>query len=266
MTSGDILRISGDKVTLEVSFFSSAMQPINFRINDNAAGVMSFNGLSMDARSVSESIVDLSALPADKKELWSLSMGMASTLMENADFVKLLDEKYSDGSGQLKEGLEKLRDGYYIPSSWGMSRGISSVIRQIYFNDAANQLLGRGYAINGSNHWEILSTSPVGDPHPDLYMSVSNDDKLGFWMMHVDHERGVVEIRQSYQRPGEEVPTLESYGPSIHEMKEMLRYTKRQANDMDGVGLLENKEEFLLFADRLLEGLDKYKWELIPRK
>lgn len=263
MQTGDAMRICGENISVDIQYFdlNSYQPPVSFNVS-NSSGFGS-GSVTMNAREMTPTVVDLSALPKDEYDLWTKAMSAVGKLLESPEFIKTLEDNYPDKAANYKEGFAKFRDGYYVPSSWVSALSISRVTRQNIVGSSEAKL-GRGYSFNGPFNFELISRKPEGDPNPDLYLTTFGNMGNGHMEMHVDIVNGVNEI-SGYAQSYQQTLTEREYAPQLGEIRAMLLYLLDQVPEYENLGIIEKNSEMPFLFEKFLEGLDKYPIRVIPQ-
>lgn len=211
-----------------------------------------------DGSSPRDEIIDITCLPQEYAELWTRLQAICGELVESDEFWELIDLENEKDRSSLREDLENLRDGCFIPYVRNKLLSIQLSIGCQYICDCQ---MGRGYTFYGPTSLQVITSDAPDDENPDIFLGISAFMIEDCWTIHIDP---VAEVCTISWRVGDPTQPLseDEWLPVVEEFRDALEFYFRQIPLLIEGGILEPDSELEFLLEKSLHGLEAYRYEL----
>jgi hypothetical protein len=250
--SGDSLVISGDGVTILVNFATEDTYTGRISVSNGGRPYVWEPGkISLDTMTQSPEQVDLTALPAEYRELWDKARGIIGELMENEKFWEFIAEPSDEGP--VRSQLEAFRDGHFTPWS---SDQLLTIQSSIGYDWDPLPATVRSYTLGGIMGIRIETQSAPDDPDPVLNIDFTREgDSDDRWRIVIDPDNPAVEIALLGSDPSTPV-TEADWSMAAEVLMDRLRFFDSIFPQLVSLGYIEPDNEVIGFVRTCITALD----------
>jgi hypothetical protein len=262
--SSSSIDVKGDGISFSVYYDAGSRPHINLNLSNAERTLGREKGhiyigaypseLQEDAK-----VVDLTALPAEYRDLWDRMRSLVGEIIAKDEFWQVIGT--GADAGVLRGQLEKLRDGYMAPEiGCDVLRARFDI--SIKMSADSKPVLCRGYTLTGLNDLSIYTFSPWGASQPEVFVESYGNQQNGRWALDVNPLARTCTLSLTYADREGPVPESEWRG-HVNEMMGNLEFFRMQIRPFVENGLIEHGDELSAFIDASLKGIEEYPIEFV---
>jgi len=262
--SMNTIKIFGDGYSVQISIDPEGTMPVRVSINNSdkpfdwGPGVIEI-GSGYSSLSAMDEPGDLTVLPDEYAELWSILRNLAGELANNDVFLDATQIEEGETRENLTEQLLQISDGLIAPNMFDSLFRIQFFIRWDHFQ---GDTLVRGYSLGESQMLDLYTPSAPDDENPVIYLSLNARIAEDRWYLSVLPDAGICEFKWG-AGDSENPISEEDWMPVFDNIRSRVQYYYSQLPALEAGGIIDDESELGFLLEKSLEGLFRYPVEIV---